>query len=349
LGFDEVSSDNHTGLKWQTGSASEASGDDVLSEEVDDYWADENQWWGTPRSTYLAEKDKTWVTQKKGRTEFKIRRLTDKGMKMVNDSDMFEQLVEFIRVVWSRLILRKLLGKHGRNVTITLKHPAREFEELIISTIEGLGEDFIDWTSDEFIGENFLQIPGVSPKIFTHDITTPDGVLKVTWITGVQKAFATRFPDDRMYDLLYYDDDPYPGFYFFGNGRLFHRAYQPDLTGAWDTKQKLPRSGREATQRKIDLGKGQNAYFVAMVMFDGPAVAIPFSGPVKWSVDKNHPYYGTAIDIAVRLGREGNSIMALVQELGASDEFRQGFQTADSAEEGGGDGADDNDGGGEKE
>jgi len=285
---------------------------------------------GAPAARFLAKPNKSWTTSSQGRTEIKIRRLNEHGLRMVRDNQQFRELVKFLQIIWSPKISRyKNDPTNPCDVTFKLVHGAEEYRPVYISTKQEEGYlEFIDMTSENYILDRLLPIPEVSPRRYSETITIPNSPpLKITWIAGIQRKFNLKFPDNKKLDFLEYKDDPYAGFYFFGNGRLFERAYQPDLN-EYDVSSTSVRlgSGLQKTIRtkKIELQKGQTGYFVVIVIFEGPAELIPFSGPVKWSVDEGHRHYRKAIETGVRLGRGANNLMYHVQQLGASEQFRNG-------------------------
>jgi hypothetical protein len=319
------------GDSWTMGGEPDPDGSDPTSSDPADYWHDENTYKGTPENKFIGLPDgDDWMLKQQGRTRITIRRLTESGMSILSDASSFNKLESFVQVVYGRLV-RKLKENKNKNVTIGFFHSCNAYEPVYLSSnsemIETLGaKEFIDLTSEDWVKDKFLEVPGFSPQTFTDNIDTTDGELRVKYIVGIPKNHRDKFPDDQHYNFSNYQYDPYPGFYFWGNNRLFTRADQPDTSDAWSPSATNPLDKNTTLPKRLmKLPKSQNGYFVAYIICEGEAEDIPFTYPVKWGVNRRHHYYTKMKDTAIRLGKAGQLLMALVMDPGARDQFMEPF------------------------
>ena len=330
------------GRSWVAGSSEDAKCDDPSSTLERDYWHRDNNHWGTPEGRTIAEPDKVWVTQARGRTQIKIQRLTEHGQRLLESKNQeLEKLIDFLQVTWSRKIRLEFKERIKKDVIIRVSHPLLNFEEAVLSSMSEEDylalerpeyttfENFIDYTSKEFISQNFMELEGVSPQAWQGILDVPvqhdDGKndkLSVTLITGIPNLWNQAPAEGERLDFTTWPDDPYPGFYWWGNGRLFHRAWQPNIDAYHRSSTHFPRSRKTLNMKKMRFGKGQQGYFVSYICIEGNARSIPFSGPIKWKVNAHHPNVKEIVEACLAMGGAGNHIMNQVQAMGSTEEFK---------------------------
>lgn len=140
---DEPSSTGEVGSSWAQGSEDEPSGDDPQSDDAADYWHDDNEYRGTPENNYLGipgVKSGDWLLEMPGRTRITIRRLTESGLRVLDDSVEFHKLIEFISRIWSRLV-GKLLDEHQKTTTIRMFHATEAYKPIVVTNDEDLLQD----------------------------------------------------------------------------------------------------------------------------------------------------------------------------------------------------------------
>jgi len=330
------------GRAWAAGSHEDAKCEDPGSTAERDYWHRDNNHWGTPEGRTVAEQGKVWVTEERGRTQITIQKLTHHAQKLLESQKELDKLIEFLRVTWSRKIRLEFVEKLEKHVIIRIKHPLMNFNEVVISSMDeedyiGLEKpeyedllNFIDFTSKEFISENFMELEGVSPRVWQGILDVPVQYddskidkLSVTLITGIPNVWSQAPAEGERLDFTTWPQDPYPGFYWWGNGRLFHRAWQPNIDGYKKPVSTYPKSRKQLTLKKMRFGKGQQGYFVSYICIEGNARSIPFSGPIKWSVNPNHPIVKICVEASIAMGGAGTHILNQVQAMGATEKFKQ--------------------------
>ncbi|MDC0212817.1 hypothetical protein OAK49_03455 [Euryarchaeota archaeon] len=329
---DESDVDNYVGASWKAGDLAEPSGEDPKSNDQQEYWHELNTYWGTPQSSGVGKPGTNWCTKKgdveapgSGKTEFFIRRLTDKGRLFLDDEAEFRELIQFVRVVWGRKVRKQIKEEWEVDLTISFEHPSLEHTSKVhISTKESdddWGENdeiltFIDYTDYDWFASKVLHIKGISPVRHQYQYQAENGdLIRVTLITGIPENHRARFTDDKLHSFTgeVGEKEPYPGFYFWGNGRLFHRAYQPNMEEfKIGTTYQFDSASTRITPRKVDLSKSQSGYLVGFIIFEGRAAGIPFSGPIKWSVVEGHRQTREAIKKCMMMSGAGTYLVSLV-------------------------------------